>query len=70
MEKMLISLFSLVESEKVEKWKKWIFINLLIYSPIKTKKWQTKKNNHPNLLENKNHVQKKIMSKKDNNKKK
>ena len=60
--------FCLVESEKVDGWKKKkkkfakTYSHTLIkkWCPIKTKIWQTKeKKNHPNLLKNNNHVKKK-----------
>ena len=60
--------FCLVESEKVDGWKKKkkkfakTYSHTLIkkWCPIKTKIWQTQeKKNHPNLLKNNNHVKKK-----------
>ena len=59
----------MVGSGKVEWWKKWVCINILVYTlvkklwSIKTKKWQTtkkkKKKQLPNLLKDKNYVLKK-----------
>ena len=66
----------MVGSGKSKEWKKWVFTNLSIYSfkkndaqLKKNDKQPKKKNNHLNLLKNKNHVQeKKSCKKKEKNK--